>query len=959
MTTPDSSKIARLLEECLRRTPEQRPAFLDEVCGGDEALRQELERAIEALQDPSQAAPGVDLDATLDLPSASDVDATIDLPAPGAQGGVDPDATLDLPEPVDAEATVDLDDGANGGGGPGGSGSQAAKKKQVDSLPEQIGDFRIIGLLGEGGMGAVYLADQLHPRRRVALKVIKAKIISEDAIKRFEVEGETLAKLSHPGVAQVFAAGIESDAGGSVPFFAMEYVEDAKTITDWADARELDLRSRLELFADACDALSHAHQRGVIHRDLKPGNVLVNELGQLKVIDFGVAQVEEEQQAELSQPRQIVGTLQYMPPEQVRGDQDIDTSCDVYAFGVVLYQMLVGELPYTIDTTSISNAITSVIEAPTPSLLKVKPGLGRDLDAIIAKSLAKERGDRYSSAAELGADIRRYLADEPITARDQSTGEAIRRFMRKHRTATSAIVIVCLVIITGLISVSVFAYRAEVARAEENRQRLVAEEATRRVEQERERLEDIVEFQADMIKEVVPREMGASLRKGILESTRNQVETADYDIEDIEFILADQEQFLDSFNPTDVAIELFDVHILRSGLVRIPKQFEGDPITEAAVREIIGDSYETLGRYEMADPEYTRALEIRTELLGPYAAKTLESADDLGILRLEQGRLDEAGELFTYALKGRKETLGPEHPETIASTLNLANLEYSKQEFDVARSMYEQAYDASLRVNGEMHPMSILILGSLGEVHSKLGELDLAKELLIKELRLNKLIYGEDALETMQTTRNLAGIAVKTGDWSTASDYLEPALRAYKKSLGDRHSATLSVMYELGLTRRVQKRLREAEELLQAAYQGQNELLGEGHPDTANTLFQVGFLYLEKQEFTAAHEYWVLAQRSNLKANGLDNPQTLLSMRIRADVAMNVGLFQDAEATLAQIDQICLDDTLNFSASLCGAAPGLHKQLYTLWNEAEPGSGYDVKAAKWDAILQGGANPTN
>ncbi|MAJ47311.1 MAG: hypothetical protein CBC35_08690 [Planctomycetes bacterium TMED75] len=956
MTTPDSTKIARLVLEYQNRAPEEQASFLEEVCGNDPAFRRELERAIQNAPPPQSGASGVDPEATLDLPEPADAEATIDLPASGS-GAVDPDATLDLPDHVDSEATLDFEEDSAAKASSGASAS--ADKKKVDSLPEQIGDFRIIGLLGEGGMGAVYLADQLHPRRRVALKVIKAKIISKDAIKRFEVEGETLAKLSHPAVAQVFAAGIESDAGGSVPFFAMEYVEDAKTITEWADAEELDLRSRLELFANACEALSHAHQRGVIHRDLKPGNVLVNGIGELKVIDFGVAQVEEEQQAELSQPKQIVGTLQYMPPEQVRGEQDIDTSCDVYAFGVVLYQMLVGELPYEIDTTSIANAITSVIEAPTPSLLEVKPGLGRDLDAIIAKALAKERSDRYSSAAELGGDIRRYLDDEPITARSQTTGESIRRFMRKHRTATSAIVIVCLVIIAGLVSVSVFAYRAEVARAEENRQRLVAEEATRRVEQQRERLEKIVEFQSAMIKEVDPSQMGASLRSGILESARNQVESTDLEIEEIEFFLADQEQFLNNFNPTDVAIGLFDAHILKSGLETIPRKFEGDPLTEAAVREIIADSYEILGRYESAEPEYERALEIRNEMLGPTSARTLESASDLGILMMSQARLDAAESLLTKAMSGRKTTLGLTHPETIASIQNLGKLRYQQRDFPSAKKLWEEAYDASLERHGELHPISIQILGNLGTLSTQLGELDVAKELLTRELNLNERMYGDGAPETMLTMRNLADIALQTQDIPEASRLLEESLAGYRVQLGDRHPDTLSVIYELGLIRMEhQDRLLEGQELLNTAYQAQDELLGEGHPDTFKTLQALAQSYIKASDPQGLAPIAVLAHRSSLKLNGLIHPMTLQWLYIRAVSARDAELFADSEQTLQEIEELCLENR-EAAAALCNLVPQLYAKLYREWDRVEPGQGYDVKAAQWSAILEGGENPTS
>ncbi|MEE2681537.1 MAG: tetratricopeptide repeat protein, partial [Planctomycetota bacterium] len=569
------------------------------------------------------------------------------------------------------------------------------------------------------------------------------------------------------------------------------------------------------------------------------------------------------------------------------------------------------------------------------------------------------RADRYSSAAELGADIRRYLADEPITARQQTTNEAIRRFMRKHRTATSAIVIICLVIIAGLISVSVFAYRAEVARAEENRQRLVAEEATRRVEQERERLEEIVEFQAGMIKNVNPNQMGRSLREGILDSTRNKAENANYELEEIEFLLADQELFLDSFNPTDVAKGLFDVHILRSGLEQIPGRFDGDPKTEAAVREIIGDSYETLGLYALAEPQYVRALEIRSELLGPYAPETLESTDDLGILRMSQGRIEESRDLYAAALDGRREVLGEEHPDTIATLQNLGNSMLLLGDLEGARSTLQQAYDSSLRLNGELYPNTITILGNLGGVHSRLGELEVAEELLTQALRLTRRLYGEDTSETMEVLRNLAGIAMRNGDPASASEYLTSSLAACRKYLGDRHPDTLRVMYELGTAYLNLNQPAEADPLLNAAYNGQREIRGAGHPETFESLFQLSLLYLSQDDFERSQSFWTLAHGSALQVFGVDHPLTFTTLYARGDIATKAGLFTTAEDAIRELEELCRQDDLVNGANRCDRVPALYQALYARWDEAEPGQGYDIQAARWNEIMQSGENLAN
>ena len=218
--------------------------------------------------------------------------------------------------------------------------------------PERIASFRLIGVIGTGGMGKVYLAVQDRPRRHVAVKVMKAGVAGEQAMRRFEFEAELLARLVHSGIAQIYEAGTWDEGDGVAPYFAMEYVPSARTLTDFCKERDLDVRARVELFVEACDAVGHGHQKGIIHRDLKPGNMLVGSRGNVKIIDFGVARSTDSDKSVTMQTdiHAIVGTLQYMAPEQCGGDVlDLDTSADVYALGVTLYDLLSGELPYDIS----------------------------------------------------------------------------------------------------------------------------------------------------------------------------------------------------------------------------------------------------------------------------------------------------------------------------------------------------------------------------------------------------------------------------------------------------------------------------------------------------------------------------------------------------------------------------------------------------------------------------------
>src|SRR5215468_3470847 len=241
-------------------------------------------------------------------------------------------------------------------------------------IPSRIGRYSILRILGEGGMGTVYEAEQESPKRAVALKVIRAGHVSPEMLRRFEHESAVLGRLQHPGIAQVYEAGtVQDERGHSVPFFAMEFIRGVP-LTDFAEKWKLGTGQRLDLIARICDAVYHAHQKGIIHRDLKPGNILVDESGQPRILDFGVARATDSdiQQATLQTDiGQLIGTVPYMSPEQVGGDPgELDTRSDVYALGVIAYELLAGRLPYDLKRRAIHEA-ARVIREEEPTRLSV------------------------------------------------------------------------------------------------------------------------------------------------------------------------------------------------------------------------------------------------------------------------------------------------------------------------------------------------------------------------------------------------------------------------------------------------------------------------------------------------------------------------------------------------------------------------------------------------------------
>jgi len=367
------------------------------------------------------------------------------------------------------------------------TGLEAEADQAVHAPPERIGRYRIVRPLGEGGMSIVYLAEQEQPRRQVAVKVIRPGAMSTSMYRRFQLEAEVLGTLKHEGIAQIFEADTETTPTGPLPFFAMEFVE-GDTLDRYACDHQLDTRAKLELLARICDAVHHAHQKGVLHRDLKPANILVttrrprteaedvatgSDEAQPKILDFGVARAinSDLQLTTLAtKPGQIIGTIPYMSPEQIHGDSgELDVRSDVYALGVIGYELLAGRLPYDLCNRSIAEAARIIRDSDPPSIATIVPQLRGDVSTILSKAMEKNKERRYQSAAELGADLRRYLEDEPILARPPTALYQLKKFAKRHKGLVSGAAVGTLALVLGLV---IAVQQAVVATAARDRARL-------------------------------------------------------------------------------------------------------------------------------------------------------------------------------------------------------------------------------------------------------------------------------------------------------------------------------------------------------------------------------------------------------------------------------------------------------------------------------------------------------
>ena len=557
-----------------------------------------------------------------------------------------------------------------------------------DRSPEesQIGPYKILKTLGEGGMGTVYMASQSEPvRRRVALKVIKAGMDSKQVIARFEAERQALAMMDHPNIAKVLDAGTTER---SRPYFAMELVQGIP-ITEYCDQQCLSTRARLELFDSVCHALQHAHQKGIIHRDIKPSNVLVTELAAKpvpKVIDFGLAKALHTTLTDrtmVTQFNQTLGTLQYMSPEQTEvGALDVDTRTDIYSLGVMLYELLTGTTPLdrksltdvsldrvlmmirekeaTKPSSQLGNSdhdINSLCEQRQAEPHQLQRMFKGELDWIVMKALEKDRNRRYESAERFSDDIERYLANDVVHARPPTTTYRLRKFVNKNRGIVSALAAGVLFLLAATTISSRLYLRAEEARKVSEAERLKATIAQNSAEEAQEEA-DAARVVADDAR--VAAEKSAQIVRAQADSS-----------EEISAFLG--ELFETTRPATLVGIQEPGTDS-RARLDRIRDRYRNAPAVQAQLMYLVGDAFIGMGRIREADPFATESLAIREQLVEQKEAdndepelKLAKSLNLMAVIRLYQLRNEQARELASRALEIHERHYGRAHQLSLES----------------------------------------------------------------------------------------------------------------------------------------------------------------------------------------------------------------------------------------------------------------------------------------------------
>ena len=765
-------------------------------------------------------------------------------------------------------------------------------QNEGQSPPTQIGPYQLVQKLGEGGMGTVWLADQLEPvRRQVAIKLIKSSLASKPIIARFEAERQALAMMDHPNIAKVLDAG--TTASGS-PYFVMELVQGIP-INEYCDRKKLTPDDRLELFVSVCNAVQHAHQKGIIHRDLKPSNVLVQDregIASVKVIDFGLAKALQHQTRLTDKTLntefgQVLGTLQYMSPEQAMMDAlNVDTRSDIYSLGVMLYELLAGSTPIDVETLN-QNALLKVLEVireedpPLPSQrlsssgdksqsisdqrqiqpVKLQRILRGELDWVVMKALAKDRTRRYETADAFAKDIQRYLTGDPVAARPPSASYRIGKFVRKNTGLVASIATIAALLIAGLGGTSWFAYQSSQEAIRANRE---AKRATKETERAVE-AEELAKLEADKAKasaeqskrDKIAAEKSAKRSKDSLE------------------IFTSSFKSVDPWEGADAQMLAKDV--LFNAYEKLKKS-DLDDEGKAVLLTALTNSFAGIGEYNAAIVVARADVNTRKSLQGPKHTSTLNSMGNLALCLRLGGQADKALVLDQQLLDLRREVFGSKHPDVLMSMASLAESFENTGQPRNALKLKQEVLQLRKENLGLEHEDTLFSMNNLSVSLLKNGQADKALKLCKQVVDLRQEKNGNDHPETLISMNNLAACLMTARKFPDAIKMFQRVLKLRQTKLGFDHPDTLTTLNSLAASYYRNEQSDEALQLFRQALELRRQKLGDDHPDTMRSLNNLGFLYDKTGQDAESLKIYTRLLEQRREILGWDHPETLTTL---------------------------------------------------------------------------------
>lgn len=842
--------VDSIFEQVLELPADQRHTFLDEACGNDTALKASV----------------------LDLLNA------VDESHPALQGSA---------QTVFATLASDL----------------AQQPTINESLIGQImGPYRLLRELGQGGMGTVFLAERADGQfqQQVALKVVRTGLLGSDVLNRFRQERQILARLEHPNIARLYDGGI-TETG--LPYLVMEYVEGVP-ITTYCDLNRLTTNARLKLFQRVCTAVQYAHQNLIVHRDLKPSNILVTESGEVKLLDFGIAKLVDDdntgdQAITMTRTGIRLMTPEYAAPEQIQGDT-VTTASDVYALGVLLYELLTGHRPYRLEgrlqheiarvileeepthlSTVIGEAVTFVQQGETRTLTPAAisaargtttSGLRRqlrgDLDRIVLQALRKEAARRYSTVSGLMDDVRSYLSGLPVSAQPDSMGYRLRKFVRRNRvsvgfasvlTATTLVFVVALVVQQAETASERDRAQAEATKAEEVTDFLVG-------------LFDAADPAQSKGADITARELLARGEQRIADELAEQPEiqaTMRFAIADVYYHLGEYdsavklnqealEQRRQLFGDEHASVsetlnnlglvlwaqsKYAEAEVAHREALAINQVVFKAPHTELAKSiHNLAATQQSQGHLAEAESLYVASIAMERALSDEDTPELASSLGALGLLLRQRGAYAEAEAYYRDGLAMNERLYGEDHPEITTALYNLGRVLEVQGRYAEAEPIARRVLELDRIQLGPDHPYVAYSLSGLGTVLFRQRKYEEARPYYEEALALNRRVLGKAHSQTAAKTQDLANLLAEMGQLEQAVPLFEDALQTYRTLHGDAHANIATVLQNLGNTLAQLQRYAEGETHLLASLSMRRELLGNPHADNGITLRMLGDL---------------------------------------------------------------------------------------------------------------------